>query len=180
MPKAKRKTNKPAVEHEYIAVTIDKYEISTRAGINYEALDTKSQHDDVRIYDFSTNIEIEGTIDYPDARKGHRQRLTIYTGDFEDTLNDHHVLDKDGNDKYSNKRGGCKAMYDPPKWIGLMDKVRGELAWQGHVSVSPQSASNMLTLFSQPKQLYLAIDEFKENKYRFIRHVSLQTNDAAE
>jgi hypothetical protein len=186
MTTARRKSKKPAVEYDYLTVTVDHYDLSTSAGINYESSDRRYQYDDTPIYDFSTSVELAGICQYPADREGHRVYINVY-GDslnrfmsLNATLRDYHVKDEAGDKKY-RKRGGIDVpIYDPPDSIGYIEKIRGEAAWRGNIWVSTHLVNDMLSLLVQPKQLYLAIHEVKENRRRRIRSLSLQTSDPAE
>jgi hypothetical protein len=64
--------------------------------------------------------------------------------------------------------------------FGLLNKVRGESAWTAWANVSSRLVSDMLTLVGTGRELYLAIEERKVSRSRWVDGIGLQTTDPAE
>ena len=71
-------------------------------------------------------------------------------------------------------------IYDPPKGIGLLNKIRGEPRWTAWLNVPPHFTGDALALLSNGKSLFLAIHERKRNRVCWVQSLSLQTIDPAE
>jgi hypothetical protein len=95
-------------------------------------------------------------------------------------LKDIQVKGKYGTPKYREYRGGSIPVYREPPGLGLIDKVRGEPRWTAWANVAPRLVSDMLVLVSSQRDFYLAIDERKVGRSRWVDGVGLQTSDPAE
>ena len=71
-------------------------------------------------------------------------------------------------------------MYRQVLGFGLIDKVRGEAAWSGWANVAPRLVTDMLTLLGMRRDLYMAIEERKVGRARWVDGIGLQTTDPAE
>ena len=90
------------------------------------------------------------------------------------------MLDEYGAHKYRKVRGNMVPVYDIPKDIGFLDKVRGGKAWSGAVWVAPQTTTDMLAVLPSVRPLYLALHELKIERRRFVSSLTLQTTHPAE
>lgn len=79
--------------------------------------------------------------------------------------------DKYNAPQYRTYRGKQVPVYVPPKGMGMIDKVRGELRWTG---------SDLLILLGQGRPLFIGIDERKHERTRWLHSVSLQMTDPAQ
>jgi hypothetical protein len=70
-------------------------------------------------------------------------------------------------------------VYRKPPGLGVLEK-RGERAWTGRVNVEARLVSDMLVLLMSGRPLFLAIDERKDGRTRWIDGITLQTTDPAE
>jgi hypothetical protein len=95
--------------------------------------------------------KISGTCKYPDKRAGDSYHLTLY-GDASPSrgiyakLKDAQLRDKYGAPKYRTYRGRDIPVYDAPKGLAVLDKVRGKSEWTAWITVTPRLVSDMLGL----------------------------------
>ena len=106
---------------------------------------------DAKVYQFDSSVELEGACNYPEEREGEKFPFTVYgreihEGGFDVTLSDCHVLDDDGARKYRRVRGKDVPVYEVPKGIGTIQRVRGSGGWSGWCWISPRAVSDMLAL----------------------------------
>jgi hypothetical protein len=95
-------------------------------------------------------------------------------------LKDLQARDARGSLRYRTYRGKDLPMYDRPKSFGLLNKTRGEARWTGWLFLPTRSASDMLVLLSQKRDLFLAVHERRNGRTRWIHGMSLQTSDPSE
>jgi len=185
MPRKKRKPRIPEEEHTHLAVRVTSHEASAGAAVNhnvYAPQYARNVDDDDPLYEFTAHLVISGIATYPEDRAGETYELTIYGNDapsrrLDATLKDAQVRDRYDAPQYRPYRGRQIPVYDPPKGIGHLDKIRGEPRWAGRLFVRHQFVSDALALLALGKTLYLAIHERKEKRARWIQGLMLQTAD---
>jgi len=96
------------------------------------------------------------------------------------TLADCHVRDDHGVSKYRKVRGKEMPVYDVPKGIGHLERLRGTRTWAGWVWAPPQTVNDMLTLLPHVRPLYVDIHELRIGRKRWIVGLALLTTDPAE
>jgi hypothetical protein len=171
-------------EYTFLAIKITDYSTHIDASISYKVRDTRHYQDDAKVYEFASEVELHGICTYPEDRSGDRYALTIRgsesrQGEFALTLADCHVRDDKGLPKYRRARGKEVPVYDIPKGIGLLERQRGTQSWTGWAWVSPRTITDMLTLLPHVHPLYVAIQEVKMQRARWIVSLTLQTADPA-
>jgi len=186
--KKKRRPKKPTIEYTYLAVRVEHYEASVSAAINHDAY--KPQYafrleDDDPLYQFETRLRIQGMATDPAERAGEGYELTVQAEASPSrsvywTLKDVHVRGEYNSPQYREYRGQRLPVYDPPKGLGVIEKVRGEPRWTGWIFAQPRFVTDLLVLLGQGRPLYLALDERKIERRRWVRSVALQTRDPAE
>jgi hypothetical protein len=154
------------------------------ASINHRAKDKRYQHDELRVYRFDSSLEIAGVCNYPDDRSGERYSITVYgdqsdEGDLNAKLREFHIKDKNGDPKYRKSRGHYLPVYEVPKGVGLLQKVRGENSWNGCVWVPDRTVSMMLTLLNSMGALFVELHERRGARNRWVNSLRLQTTDPA-
>ena len=180
-----KKKKKVIRTYDFIVLRVSDYSARVDASINYEVRDSRYATDETKIYSFNSALEVTALSTWPEDHVGLMYYLTIYghkpiQGDFDLTLGNFHVRNKDGFYKY-RKRGGLEVpVYEPPKGIGLIEKVRGANRWNGSLWVHPKTVSDMLTLLTTVEVLYLFIHEMRLNRQRWILGLTLQTTDPEE
>lgn len=137
------------------------------------------------LYKFTAHLDIEGTSTYPDKRAGDAYEITIYGDDSPSqrlnlTLKDVQARDNHGAPQYRTYRGREIPVFNPPRGMGHIDKVRGEKRWTGWLWVAPRFVQDALVLLAHDKELYLAIHEYKEERSRHLRSITLQNTDPGE
>lgn len=181
----KRKVKSKTPEYTFLVIKICDYKSSVNAGINHNIMDTRKALSSEPIYNFYSDVEVTGKSTYPEERANCKYTIHISCYDSSSskltaTLKDHHVIDKERHPKYRKHRGNLYPVYNAPKLLGFIDKLRGLDEWTCHFFVAPQTITDMLILLSTDKQLFIAIHEFKEGRYRQARSISIQTVDPAE
>ena len=186
MPR-KRLKPKPECELTLLAVRLDRGDARVGADINYDAKDPRyalTIDDEDPVYHYVTQLKVSGTSTYPEDRAGDRYDITI-TGDESHSrhvspkLRDLQQRDEHGSRVYRPYRGGEIPVYRRPRGFGLLDKIRGEAAWTGWVNVEARLVSDMLVLLMSGRPLFLAVEERKEGRTRWIDGITLQTTDPA-
>ena len=172
-------------EYSFLAIKVLSYKAYVDASINYEVRDKCHYSNDAKIYKFSSHLEIEGICTWPEEREGDEYAITIYgheirQGDFELTLSDCNVMDEHWSPKYKRVRGKDVPVYDVPKGMGTLNKVRGAALWTGCIWVPTSTITNMLNLLTAVTLLYIAIHENKIERHRWIVGLTLQTTDPAD
>jgi len=168
-------------EYDFLSIKISNYRAYVDAGINHEVRVKKYQYDDAKIYEFSSHVIISGICNWPEEREGDEYEFTVYGSnkDFDITLKECHVFGKDGMRQYKKIRGKEVPVYDIPKGLGTIDKVRGVDLWDGNIWVTPQTASSMQGLLSSSSidSLYVFVHERKIERNRWVVGFTLQTSD---
>ena len=183
-----RRHSKPDEEHSHIAIQVATYEAQANAAINHTAIAPQyawDLNDDDPLYSFTSHLRIVGDALYPENRTGYRYELTIYGNDapsrrVDAKLKDVHARDKHGSPQYRSYRGREIPVYNPPKGMGILDKVRGEQRWTAWVHATPRFVSDALALLSLRKELFLTIHERKIERTHWIQGITLQTADPRE
>jgi len=178
------KRKKTVEEYEFLGIKITGYKASVDASINYEVRDKRHYYRDAKVYSFDSSVELEGVCNYPEEREGEKFLFSvhgreIHEGGFDVTLSGCHVLD-DGARKYRRVRGEDVPVYEVPKGIGPIQRVRGIGGWSGWCWISPRAVSDMLALLPNVSPLYISLHERKIGRNRWINGLTLQTTDPAE
>lgn len=185
MPRKKKNKSKKTEEYSFLAIQVAGYSAAVDASINYEVKKPYHCDEDARVYNFGSRLEINGICTYPETRQGEVYSITVYgspmrEGMFDLRLRDCHVRDDDWRPKYQKLRGQEVPVYDVPKNIGMLDRIRGSKNWTGWLWVPPRIVSDMLALLPHASPLYLEIYERREGRKHWLTNFSLQTNDPAE
>lgn len=185
MASKRKRPRRPAEEFTYLAIRVAQCEASVDASVNrtvYGPQYAWRLDDEDPLYECKSRLTIIGTSLYPERRAGQAYELTIY-GDASPrmnvTLKDAQARDDYGSPQYREYRGRQIPVYDPPRGLGRLEKVRGEPSWRACVFLPPHYVSEVLMLMSLDRPLFLAIHEHKRERARWIRSVSLQTTDPA-
>jgi len=183
----KRRHKKPGEIYTLLSIRVDSYQVCADASVNYQVHQPQYAgeiDDEDPLFQYVTNLTIIGTSIYPEERANARYEVTIYGDDAPSRgvyakLKDAQVRGEYGSPQYREYRGRQIPVYRPPSGFGLIEKLRGELAWTSWLNVAPRLATDMLILLGQQRQVYLGIDERKAGRSRWVRSISLQTTDPA-
>jgi hypothetical protein len=180
MAKRKKKPTEP--EYAFLTIEVNDYSARVDTSISYEVRDARHHQDDAKVYEFASDIELQGICTSPKDRSGERYALTIHgseprQGEFALTLADCHVRSDSGVPKYQKARGKEVPVYQVPRGIGLLQRQRRAGSWTGWAWVSPQTVTDMLTLLPHVRPLYVAIHEVKVQRACWIVSLTLQTTD---
>jgi hypothetical protein len=184
----KRKNAAPESVITRLCVRMEASEVRVEAGVNIDARHPKyalSFNDEDPVYTYVTRLTFKGVVTSPPDRAGDRYQIAV-SGDeapsrrVSPTLKQLQDRDEFGSPRYRDYRGGSIPVYRKIPGLGLLDRVRGEAAWSGWANVSARLVSDMLALLNSGRTLYLAIEERREGRTRWIDGVGLQTTDPAE
>lgn len=185
---SKRKAAQPKPTYARIGVKVEGYEGRVEADINIDATNPKYALDlDDRdpVYKYITRLTIVGTATYPEDRAGQRFEITVYGDEAPSrrvfpTLKDLQERGEYGQPLYRKYRGADLPVLRKPPGLGLLDKVRGQPVWTAWINVASRLVSDMLVLLGAKRDLYLAIDERKTGRTRWVDGIGLQTTDPAD
>ena len=184
----RKRSRRPEDEYTHLALRIEGLKVRSSAGINhfvhapqYAWRDTQKQS----LYEFQTQLEIFAVCFFPEERVDHAYELTIYCDDGPESeihrkLEDVQVRDENNIRQYRTYRGDEIPVYDPPKGMGSIEKVRGEQLWRATIWAKPPYISDLLVLLGYDQQLYLSINERKLGRRRWIQSISVQTSDPSQ
>lgn len=186
-----RKKGKRAKIHEqytFVSIHVESYEVSLDASVNsavYSPQYTWSLNDGSPLYEFKTYLTIRGICISPKERAGEIYDLTMYSADLKAsrinaTLEDAQKRDEFGSPQYRTYRGKQIPVYDPPKGLSIVEKVRGQPRWTSWLPVQSNFATDLLTLLDHQRPLFLAINERKVERTRWLQHLSIQTTNPEE
>lgn len=184
--KPKKAAPEPVITR--LGLRLEASEVRVDAGVNIDARHPKyalSFNEDDPVYTYITRLTLRGTVTSPPERAGDQYEVAV-SGDeapsrhVSPTLKQLQERDEFGSPKYRDYRGGSIPVYRTIPGLGLVNKARGEAAWYGWVNVSARVVSDMLVLLNSGRTLYLAIEERREGRTRWIDGVGLQTSDPAE
>jgi hypothetical protein len=184
----KRKEIHPEPTYSRIGVKVEKYDARVEADINIDAKDPRyaiNLDDRDPVYKYITRLTIVGLATYPEDRAGQRFEVTVYGDESPSrrvfaTLKDIHERGEYGQPLYRQYRGQDLPVFRKPPGLGLLDKVRGEPRWTAWLNVAARLVSDMLVLLGTKRDLYLAIEERKIGRTRWVDGICLQTTDPAE
>ena len=179
----KRKRQRKTEESTFLSVLVDSYEAHVEACVNHVVYAPQLgwlREEGDHLFEFKTRLQVTGTSRWPEERAGDTYELTIYGEDapssrLHATLKDAQKRDKYGAPQYRTYRGSEIPVYEPPKGVGTLDKVRGEPRWSGWLFAKPCFVRDALVLLGHGKPVYLAINERKEQRRRWLQSVALQT-----
>ena len=72
------RAKKPIDEYSLLSIKIQSHKARVGASINDRAKDKRYQHDDLRVYEFDSVLEITGICTYPEDRLWERFFITVY------------------------------------------------------------------------------------------------------
>ena len=188
MQASKKLLRHAAPEYTNLGILVDNYEVQATASINHHAYEPQYAWRDPNeesLHNFLTHIVITGTATTPSARAGKVYELTIYSEDspVADTysrLKDIQRRDDHNTPEYRTYRGKDIPVYSPPTGFGTLSKVQREDRWTGALFVRPHFVTDMLILLTHGRPLFLGIVEVKVERQRWLRGLSLQTNNPAD
>jgi hypothetical protein len=185
MSHKRKRPKKSDEQHSHIVIRLESYEAGVEARVNHYAYAPQyawNLDDDDPVYEFTNRIVITGISTYPPERQGDYFEITIRgTGSASQRLNaklkDIHARDQYGSPKYRGYRGRQIPIYEPPKGLGLIDKVRGERRWTAWLFVTPRFNNDLLVLLGHQRNLFLSLHERKVERSRWVQGMILQTGD---
>ena len=185
--KAKRRRKTEDV-HSFLVIKVARHEARVEAAVNHNVYQPQyALHldDNDPLYEFTSQFTICGLATSPKDRAGDTFELTVYGDDAPSrrhgkVLSDAQARNEHGAPQYREYRGGLIPIYDPPKGVGYLDKVRGERRWQGWLFAPTRFVNDALVVLNHGKTLYLAIHERRAKRTRWMQSVCLQTTDPEE
>jgi hypothetical protein len=137
MSRRRKRQRKAEEQHTHLAIRVQSYEVRVVASVNHNVYAPQyawDLDDDDPLYQFTAQLTISGISTYPEERAGDAYELTIYGADAPSrrlnlTLKDVQARNEHGSPQYREYRGKQIPIYNPPKGLGLLDKIRGEPRW---------------------------------------------------
>jgi hypothetical protein len=150
--------------------------------INHEVRTGEICSSDTRIVRHPTAIELKCLNIDPDEPLTDAYSFTIYGSSnpyprADATLSDYQVEDEDGSPKYRKHRGIETPVYEIPKGLAVLSKVRGGRSWSAALWLPRGLVSDMLVLLSREKQLYASIHLRNEDRKLWVQGLDLQTEN---
>lgn len=178
------RTKKPVEEYSLISIKVRDHKARVGASVNHKARDKRYQHDELRVYQFDSYLEISGICTYPENLVGDRYQFTVYgdqsaEGDLNQRLSSYHVRGKNGDPKYRKSRGRYLPVYEISKGVGFIQKERGVNSWNGCIWVPNETVAMMLALLNTMGALFVELHERRIARSRWINSLTLQTTDPA-
>lgn len=141
--------------------------------------------EDDPLFKASSHLNIRGAFVEPEDRAEHDVTINLYGDDaistgLKVTLKDAQSRGKYNEPLYKTYRGREIPIYDPPKGLAVLEKVRGESEWNAWIRVPSELISDMLILLGQREELFISIHEWKFERRRWIRSIGLQTANPLE
>jgi hypothetical protein len=175
-------------QYTFVSIRVESYEISFDASVNsalYTPQYTWSLNDEGLLYEFQAHLTIRGTCFSPNERMGDEYELTMYSAipqvsRLGTTLEDAQKRDAYGSPEYRTYRGKQIPVYDAPKGLGRIEKVRGQPRWTSWLPVQANFTTDLLSLLSHQRPLFLTINERKEERVRWVQRLSIQTTNPEE
>jgi hypothetical protein len=179
----RRKDGSPS--YTLLSIRLSRFTARIDASVNYMVRDPRHYQEDAKVYEFASSLEVEGDCTHPKERAGEPYRITVYghepnEGQFALTLADCQARDDKGLRRYRKRGDKQVPLYNVPKGIGLLDRQRGTRIWAGTAWVSPQVVTDMLTLLPHVRPLYIAFQELRVERTRWIVSLTLQTSKPDE
>jgi hypothetical protein len=182
---AATRRGKRDVMHTHLVLRVVRYEGGVNASVNpyaYEPQYAWDLDDSDPVYEFTAQLTITAISTAPDDRAGNTYELTIYGDDsprrrHHSILRDVQARDQYGSPQYRQYRGKQVPVFNPPRGLAVLNKIRGEPRWTAWLFVPVRSVSDMLQLFNHGRTLFLAVHERQENRARWVQSVTLQTID---
>ncbi|GAA5526180.1 hypothetical protein Maes01_02775 [Microbulbifer aestuariivivens] len=176
---AKRKSATTKAEYSFICAEVKDYSVRVSGEINYEIHDRRYAHPECRVFRYETDLDLRGTISYPEDRAGDEINISIWghnpqDGHFSATLDEFHVRDAAGLPKYRKRGDRSDPVYESPESVGFIERRRGTRIWSGAAYMPPAIVSDILTLLVGDGQAFLMINELKIGRRRAIRSITLQ------
>jgi hypothetical protein len=124
------RAKKPVEEYSLISIKVRNHRARVGASINHKANDKRYRHDELRVYQFDSFLEIAGVCNYPEERSGEGYSITVYgkqpdEGDLNARLKEFHVKDKNGDPKYRKSRGHYLPCMKFPKVLAFFKRCGG-------------------------------------------------------
>jgi hypothetical protein len=181
MTKAK---NKPLETYELVAVKINAFDIDIGSSLNHEVKDLRYAPKDTKLLSFNSKVAMEGVVTYPEERIGQQYKMEVHGGDwyyqkYDLTLDDCRVCDEHGVTQYRKHKGRIDPVYDVPKGIGHLERIRGANTWIGWLWVPPNVITHILSVLPLERPKYLSIHEHIVGRHRFINRLGVQAVDPA-
>jgi hypothetical protein len=160
-----------------LSLRVERYVASVNASVNHDVYAPQYAWDFDEtdpLYRFSVQLTIMATSFDPKERAGELYELTIHGDDARSqrvsaTLKDAQARDRYGAPQYRQYRGKQIPVYNPPKGLGILNKIRGESRWTAWLFVPARFANDALALLAHQKTLFVALHERKEKREHWVQ-----------
>ena len=150
------------IEYSFLSLIVDNFDVRTGVSINHEVRTDGICSPDTKVIEYHTALELKCLNADPDEPLSDAYSFTIY-GDahsysrLESTLKDCHEEDEEGFKKYRKQKGVEIPVYDIPKGLAVLSKLRGERHWSTALWLPRYIVTGMLVLLSGSKKVYAAV-----------------------
>jgi hypothetical protein len=176
---------KPALQVTHLSIRVDSHNVSADVAMNI-FLKVNSHADvppDGLVFEHTTNIVIKGTCIAPTSRESELFEISIHGDEspsMETRIKDIQERDEKYSPIYRQERGKRVPVYRQIPGIAVLDRRRDGGIWHVWVGVNPRLVTDMLILLGRTQPLYIAIDETKADRRRWVQGLALQTTDPSK
>jgi hypothetical protein len=178
MPEPSRKKT----EYSFLTLEVNSFDVRIGSAINHKLRTRKACSPSIKVQEHHTVLDLTCNNIDPDNPLSDSYSFTIY-GDahpyprLESTLEDCHEEDEEGFKKYRKQKGVEIPVYDIPKGLAVLSKLRGERHWSTALWLPRDIVSDMLVLLSGSKKVYAFVHLKHMDRDLWILGFDLQTSN---
>jgi hypothetical protein len=182
MRRRKRRSN----EDTELTIKVERFEADVEVRLNLELSTvhpSSDDRDDEPVFPASTKLRIRGHATQPQERAGEAYEITLSgepSARMQLKLKDVHVHDEGHAPVYRTFKGEDIPVYNAPPGFATFQRRRKDGVSHAWITLEPRIVTDMLLIAQLKRPLFLAIDEMKVEKERWIRGISLQTADSTK
>jgi hypothetical protein len=173
---------KKQIEYSFQSTIVTSFDVRTGVSINHEVRTSGICSPDTKFAEHHTVIGLTCNNIDPDKPLSDAYSFTIY-GDahpyprLDSTLTDYHEEDEEGFKKYRKKKGVEIPIYNIPKGLAVLSKLRGQRHWSTALWLPRDIVSDMLVLLSGSKKVYAAVHLKQVSGDLWVLGFDLQTSN---
>lgn len=169
-------------EYSFLSLLVTDFHVRTGISLNHEVINAKLLSPETTIYQQYSSIELHCRNIDPDYLTTDTYQFSLYGHPLEHstpelTLANFHVKDDKGVETYRRVKGRDVPIYNVPKGINTLTKRRGSRHWSSALWLKPQIVSDMVTLLSSDKDLYVACHLTKIERVQWLIGFDMQTEN---
>jgi hypothetical protein len=181
MPKRNRKPEAPQIP---AYARVESYDVRSSVRFNIHLLGQLRDvlPDDAEVFESTTVLTVRGMFYEPAPRSGEHVELTVYgerTTRSPLRIKDIQARDKNEGRMYRTVRGHHVPVLNLPTGVTTIERRRSDNVRATAVFVESGLVTDMLLVLATGRPTYLSLYEKKADRRRWLRDVTLQTNDPA-